>query len=66
MILLIRFILIAIIIYLLVKSFVRFFNYQEPEENVKRNNSKSEDKGRGVPKGIGEYVDYEEVDSKKK
>lgn len=66
MILLIRFILIAIIIYLLVKSFVRFFNYQESQEELRKNNSKSDNKGRGVSKEIGEYVDYEEVDSKKK
>ncbi len=66
MILLIRFILITIIIYLLVKSFVRFFNYQEPEEDLRGKNSKSGNKVKGVSKEIGEYVDYEEVDRKKK
>jgi large-conductance mechanosensitive channel len=66
MILLIRFILITIIIYLLVKSFVRFFNYQEPEEDLRKPNSRTDNKVRGVSKEIGEYVDYEEVDGKKK
>jgi hypothetical protein len=49
-----------------VKSFVRFFNYQEQEEDLRRNNPKSDNKGKGVSKEIGEYVDYEEVNSKKK
>lgn len=59
--LLIRIILIGTIIFLLVRSVTRLFyglgeqrNHPEPEK--KRNNVK------GVPKEVGEYVDYEEVD----
>ncbi len=66
MILLIRFILIAIIIYLLLKSFVRFLNYREPEEKDRAGYSGSGSRARGVSKKTGEYVEYEEIDDKKK
>ena len=66
MILLIRFILVSIIIYLLVKSFVRYFNSQETERKTHGPNYKSETGNKGVSKEIGEYVDYEEIDTKKK
>lgn len=61
MVLLIRFILISLIIYLIMRSVARFFNGlaggnhdPEPEKKDKR--------VKGVPKEVGEYVDYEEVD----
>jgi len=66
MILLIRFILICIIIYLLVKNFVRYFVEQGQDDNVRERNSANMDKNRGVSKEIGEYIDYEEIDKKKK
>jgi flagellar biosynthesis/type III secretory pathway M-ring protein FliF/YscJ len=60
MTLLIRFILVVIIIYLLVRSFVRYF----AEEGVSHSDQehKKETKSNGVSKEVGEYVDYEEVD----
>jgi hypothetical protein len=60
MTLLIRFILVVIIIYLLVRSFVRYF----AEEDASHCDQvpKKETKSNGVSKEIGEYVDYEEVD----
>jgi hypothetical protein len=66
MILLIRFILVSIIIYLLLKSFVRYFNDPQPDEKIHGDNSKKDARSKGVSKEIGEYVDYEEVDKKKK
>ncbi len=66
MILLIRLILICIIIYLLVKNFVRYFVEQGQDDNVRERNSMDRDKNRGVSKEIGEYIDYEEIDKKKK
>jgi hypothetical protein len=58
---LVRLILICIIIYLLVRSVTRLFyslgnQRRDPEPEQKRNNT------RGVPKEVGEYVDYEEVE----
>jgi large-conductance mechanosensitive channel len=59
---LIRFILVGIIIYLLVRSFVRFFAEQEIETRESEQDNRNEAKTKGVSKEIGEYVDYEEVD----
>ncbi|HNR41912.1 MAG TPA: hypothetical protein PKL65_06740 [Bacteroidales bacterium] len=66
MILLIRFILIAIIIYLLLKSFARFLNYRDPEEEDRTGYFRADSKTREVSKKIGEYVDYEEIKDDKK
>jgi hypothetical protein len=64
MTLLIRFILVSLIIYLLFRSFVRFFA-EEEDSSHKRNEKHYNDqssKSKGVSKEVGEYVDYEEVD----
>lgn len=66
MILLIRFILICIIIYLLVKNFVRYFVELGQDDNVRERSSTERDRNRGISKEIGEYIDYEETDKKKK
>ncbi|MGB8491706.1 MAG: hypothetical protein WCE64_11675 [Bacteroidales bacterium] len=62
MTLLIRAILVFTIIYLLVRSFVRFFQDEDDqrrrEEEERR---KSEAKKKGVSREIGEYTDYEEI-----
>jgi len=60
MVLLIRVVLVAAIIYLLVKSFVNFFA-DEAEKEERREKERST-KQKGVSKEVGEYVDYEEVD----
>ncbi len=57
-----RFILICIIIYLLVRSFVRFFAEQISSSNEVFEEKRRKSKKSGVSKEIGEYVDYEEVD----
>jgi hypothetical protein len=56
---LIRYLLIGLIVYLLVRSFVRFGD----GSGNRQQGVKSEDKqtGKKVSKEIGEYVDYEEV-----
>ncbi|NLJ43047.1 MAG: hypothetical protein GX431_05260 [Bacteroidales bacterium] len=60
MVLLIRVILVATIIYLLVKSFVNFF--ADEAEKEERREKESRSKKKGVSKEVGEYIDYEEVD----
>lgn len=63
MTLLIRFILVTIIIYLLIRSFARYFEESEKEiRDRERQNEENRKKSKGVPKEIGEYTDYEEVD----
>lgn len=57
-----RFILICIIIYLLVRSFVRFFAEQISSSNEVFEEKRRKSKKSGVSKEIGEYIDYEEVD----
>ncbi len=57
-----RFILICIIIYLLVRSFVRFFAEQISSSDEVFEEKRRKSKKSGVSKEIGEYVDYEEVD----
>lgn len=59
---LIRFILISIIIYLLIRSFARFFVEQHSSDRKQENPHEKKTKSKGVSKEIGEYVDYEEVD----
>jgi large-conductance mechanosensitive channel len=58
---LIRFILVGIIIYLLVRSFTRYFAEQEEEARKRASEGSKEPGPKGVSKEIGEYIDYEEV-----
>ncbi len=59
MIILLRIILIGIIIYLLVRSFNRYFFQGEEKKRKpeKRNSSPS----KKISKETGEYIDYEEI-----
>ncbi len=61
----IRFALISLIVYLLVRSFMR--NGEEEKQSSKRQAPENKDSTttKKVSKKIGEYVDYEEVDRKK-
>jgi len=63
MTILIRFILVSIIIYLIFRSFIRFFA-EEADASRKKNEKQYDDHGsktKGVSKEVGEYVDYEEI-----
>ncbi len=55
-----RYFLIGLAIYLLVRSFVRY-NEETRHEEQKKDNGSAGKKDRKIPKEIGEYVDYEEV-----
>ncbi|TAL76033.1 MAG: hypothetical protein EPN88_03145 [Bacteroidetes bacterium] len=61
---LIRFILISVIIYLIIRSFVNYGKEQNPiaHKSDPENNNAT---GKKVSKEIGEYVDYEELDKQK-
>ena len=58
----IRFVLVSIIIYLLIRSFFRFFEEQKASSGDHENRQEKGTKSNGVSKKVGEYVDYEEVD----
>ena len=58
---LVRFFLISLIVYLLVRSFMRFGKEGEPEKQKERNDSNDRNDSKRVSKSIGEYVDFEEI-----
>lgn len=63
MTILIRTILVFLIIYLLIRSFVRFFAEESSTlDGREQKRKEAEAKNKGVSKEVGEYVDYEEVD----
>ena len=61
---LIRFALIGLIVYLLVRSFMRY-GEEETSSTQKSGPEKNNVTNKKVSKKIGEYVDYEEIDRKK-
>ncbi len=62
MVLLVRVILISLIVYLLIRPFVRYFEDKGTSDRRSGHDSKNEKRRRGVSKEVGEYIDYEEVD----
>lgn len=60
MVILIRIILVGIIIYLLVRSFYKFFQGEDEKKVQERENNNSVRKKK-ISEEIGEYVDYEEI-----
>ena len=62
MTLLIRFILISIIIYLLIRSFARFFEEKDASARKREHDRENSEKSKSVSKDVGEYVDYEEIE----
>jgi large-conductance mechanosensitive channel len=59
---LIRFLLISLIVYLIIRSFVKYTNEKETSINRSEQDNRSNISRKGVSKKVGEYVDYEEVD----
>jgi len=61
MIIIIRFVLISVIIYLIIRSFANF-GKEEDHASAKSDSVDRNDTGKKISKEIGEYVDYEEID----
>jgi hypothetical protein len=61
MMILIRFILVSLIVYLIIRSFMRLGQSEEP--TIRRSEPEKSSKGadKKISKEIGEYIDYEEV-----
>lgn len=69
MMVLIRFILINLLIYLIIRSIIRSFRSGETEEPSSQREEKKKKwtfREKGVSKEVGEYIDYEEIGRKKK
>jgi Na+/H+ antiporter NhaC len=61
----IRYLLIFLIVFLILRLFVLYGSMGRSENRVSKNEGKSSKPTGGVPKGIGEYIDYEEVKKSK-
>ncbi len=59
---LIRYILIGLIVYLLVRAFLRFGEGEKPQEDRNEPGQKNNTSNKKVSKEIGEYIDYEDLD----
>jgi len=64
MTLLIRVILISLIIYLIIRSFVRYSSHEDNTEHPGDPENRGPKSKKGIPKEIGEYIDYEETKKK--
>jgi hypothetical protein len=63
--LLIRFLLVSLIIYMIIRSFVRYSHEEESSKLKKDPDKKSGDMpAKKISKEVGEYIDYEEIDKK--
>jgi len=62
---LIRFFLISLIVYLLVRSFMRFGEEEKPLTNKPQPERKNNISGKKISKEIGEVIDYEELENNK-
>jgi len=58
---LIRYLLIGLIVYLLVRSFIRYGNDDNPSAGQNGQDKNSKQTAKKVSKEIGEYIDYEEL-----
>jgi hypothetical protein len=58
---LIRFLLIGLIVYLIVRSFIRYGNGEGSSARSTGPDKKNKPVTKKVSKEIGEYIDYEEV-----
>jgi hypothetical protein len=58
---LVRYILVFLIIYLLIRSFVRYWTEEEPSSGSPGPEKKNKITNKKISKKIGEYIDYEEL-----
>ena len=60
--LLIRYLLVGLIVYLIVRSFIRFGEEEKSTLRKSEQEKSSKINTKTVSKEVGEYIDYEEVD----
>ena len=61
MMILIRFILISLVIYLIIRSIIRYGEDKNPPVHTHNPERTGRTGSKGVSKKIGEYIDYEDV-----
>jgi large-conductance mechanosensitive channel len=61
---LVRFILISVAVYLIIRSFMKFGKEDGPEHHKEKPENKGKSGSKKISKSIGEYVDYEEIRKK--
>ena len=61
MMILIRFVLVSLIVYLIIKSFMRYGEKEHTSIPRPEQDKRSKINGKKISKEIGEYVDYEDV-----
>jgi hypothetical protein len=64
MTLLIRIVLISLIIYLIIRSFVRYWAEGDNTTQKEKGEKPPQKAKKGIPKEMGEYVEYEELKKK--
>lgn len=57
----IRYILICLIAYIIIRSLVRYWEEAKPSTDNTGTERKNKTPTKKVSKGIGEYIDYEEI-----
>ena len=62
---LVRFILIGVALFLIIRSFMDSGEKEKPSD-LRQGKGESKTNGKKISKEIGEYVDYEELDKQKK
>jgi hypothetical protein len=62
MMILIRFVLVSLIVYLIIRSFRRFWESEEYLNQKHEPDGKGKITNKGVSKKVGEYIDYEDVE----
>ena len=63
---LVRILLISLIVYLIIRSFIKHGQDNEPERPFSKTEGKGEPETRKISKSVGEYVDYEELKEDRK
>ena len=58
---LVRFILISLVVYLIIRSFMRYGRDGKHENHHEKPVDKGRSEGKKISKKVGEYVDYEEI-----
>lgn len=59
---LVRILLIGLIVYLIIRSFLKYGKDKEPVTGQQESGDKVKSESKKISKSVGEYVDFEELD----
>ena len=59
---LVRFLLIGLIVYLIIRSFLKYGKDKEPVTGQQQPGDTGKNESKKISKSVGEYVDFEELD----